>query len=230
MHRLLAGVMLGLILAGAASEAEAGPASARGLVIFTVADQSAAPPPLVRLLGDDGWDVIVNPVAADFTHEREIGRALFEMSRREEAKGYAKVVLVGESFGAWVSLLANSSWTTPIDGGRLHAVIALDASAAALDGAGDGRWHEYKFINVLKSQDATRLAVFLYDGEAGETAARQDEIVRSLRNHVRFPVVSVEAAAVAGPDGPRGEGFARRWGGCLKALLDADDDGPAPGC
>ncbi|CAA7618231.1 conserved exported hypothetical protein [Candidatus Terasakiella magnetica] len=197
-----------------------GPKAAKGLIIHTVAEDAAeALSPTLMRLRDEGWDVEINRVSVDFAKERELATPLFERTRSAEAEGYAKVVLAGESFGAWISLLANSSWTTPVERGHLFALIAMDASAASLGSATSGRWYEYKFMNVLKSQDATRLAVFLYDAPPEDRLAREDEIRRMLANPERYRLLSVESVAAAGPEGPHSTAFMHRWEPCLVALL-----------
>ena len=219
LYVVLAAASLGM--ASACAAAELGPGKARGMIIYTVQDDSPEGlPPILGFVRDDGWDVTVNRVAVDFSHDHEIAQVVFARIRQAEMAGYGKVVLAGESFGAWVSLLANSSWTTPVEGGHLHALIVIDPSVAAVDGSDGGRWHEYKFLNVLKSQDSTRLALFLYDATADDRDQREDEVVRMLRNPRLPRVVSVEADTFAGPNGPRSTAFARRWRHCLTALLD----------
>ncbi|MBI3445697.1 MAG: hypothetical protein HY055_10120 [Magnetospirillum sp.] len=206
--------------------------AASGLVIYTIAeDAPAGLPPLLRLFEADGWRIAVNRVAPDFVHEHELGGALFRLTQQAHADGYDKVVLAGRSFGAWISLIANSSWSTPVEGGRVHALIALDASVSAENARIGRRWHDYKFMDVIKTQDPTRLAIILFDDDAEAGQMREDEIRSTIRRPAIPHLVARDASALAGPGGPDGEDFARRWGECLRRLVaDAPPSPPSGWC
>lgn len=213
-----------LCLAAGRGHAENLPDCGKGLVLFSVAaGDAAALPPYLKLIAVDGWTVEVREVAQSYAREDEFAVALRRRIDAARQAGCRRIALVGESFGGWISLLANASFQTPMDSESVQAVVAIDASAAKSEAPRDA-WHDYKFVNLLKSQDATHLAVFLYDAPAEEVAERRAEISRSLANRVRDARVMVETAAYEGADGPHGEAFARRYGPLLIELLD----GPAP--
>lgn len=204
--------------------AESLPDCGKGLVLFSVAaGDAAALPPYLKLIAGDGWKVEVRPVVPSYAREREFAVALRGRIDAARQAGCARIALVGESFGAWISLLANASFQTPIDSESVQAVVAIDASAAKSEAPRD-TWHDYKFVNLLKVQDATHLVVFLYDAPAEEVGERKGEISRSLANRVRDARVIAETAAYDGAEGPHGEVFARRYGPLLIEMLD----GPAP--
>ena len=103
--------------------------------------------------------------------------------------------------------------------------IAIDASASQAPAPRDG-WHDYKFVNLLKAQDAAHLAIFLYDVPLDDATDRKADISRSLTNCNRDAQIFVETAGYESDAGPHGEAFAKNYGATLRALLD----GPPPLC
>ena len=101
--------------------------------------------------------------------------------------------------------------------------IAIDASASQAP-APRGGWHDYKFVNLLKAQDAAHLAIFLYDVPHDDAAERKADISRSLTNCNRDAQIFVETANCELDAGPHGASFAQLYGANLRALLD----GPPP--
>ncbi|CUW39108.1 conserved exported protein of unknown function [Magnetospirillum sp. XM-1] len=202
----------------------AAPASAENrLILYTVGtDSPDVPPPVLARFAAEGWTIRVNRVPVDFKREHELGKALFAQARAARAEGFSRVVLAGRSFGAWISLIANSSWSTPVDGSGIHAVIAMDATASGETARIGRQWHDYKFMDVIKTQDPTRLAVIVFDADAEEGETREFEIRRTIRR----PAIPHVAAYEPAPPSIDSEDFARRWGGCLATLLG--DEAPSP--
>jgi hypothetical protein len=118
---------------------------------------------------------------------------------------------------------ANASFETPIDGESVLAVIAIDASAARSEGPRDV-WREHKFMNILKAQDATHLAILLYDAPADKAAERQGEVSRSLASRVQDVRAVADTAAFDASEGPHSDLFAQRCGPRLIQMFD----GPEP--
>jgi len=187
-------------------------------VILHAAQPGKAEPAYLQGLHKAGWPVVEMVVTVDFATEKEQAGRLLEKVNALRGQGYSRIVLAGEGFGAWVALLANASFESPEQGAGLAAVIAVDASVTRYVAGNEGQWHDYKFINLLKTQDPTRLALFLYDTPRDELSERRDEVRHSLSDPTQMAFIAVEpremAAAVEGPD------FAKRYGGCLLALLD----------
>ena len=220
--------LLAMVVAGRARAESAGADCGKGLLLFSVAaDESSASPPYLKQIEADGWKVETRVIEPNYQREGQFADALRRRIESARSQGCQRIALAGESFGAWLSLLANATFQTPPDSTRLQAVIAIDASAAKAKAPRDG-WHDYKFINLLKAQNPTQLALFLYDAPADEADDRRDEVSHSLTNQVRGAQVIVETAAFDGADGPRGEAFARRYGPRLIEMLDGAVNGNAP--
>lgn len=224
--------IVGLLFAvSAGNSGELGPVAAKGLILFTTAtDSPIAAPPYLELMREDGWDVALNPIKINFNAERGLAADLRRRMDEAKGQGYRKVALIGESFGAWISLMANSSFQTPLDGPHLPVLIAIDASAAAAPGSASSPWHDYKFIDLLKTQDPTRMALFLYDAPEDEREERRAEVVHSLTNPNAIAYVAVGKGRFNDANGPHGEAFVRRYGACLIALLDVVGGSLPPTC
>lgn len=193
--------------------------AARGVILHPQVD-AGAEPAYLRDLQADGWEVISIPVKPDFQQEGEQAQMLLARMRALRAKGVSRIVLAGEGYGAWVSLVANASFETPEEGAGLLAVIAIDANVSRQSLAKSDQWHAYKFINLVKTQDATRLALFLDDVPEDEREDRLSELRHSLSNPNLPTVIAVEPPGSL--DKAAGQGFAHRFGGCLKDLLRGD--------
>ncbi|WP_431857707.1 hypothetical protein [Azospirillum sp.] len=220
---------LAVVLAGL-GDAAAAPADGQGIVVYSVeAGSPAAPSPLLRRVQAGGWDLAINPVSADAGRERDDANALIARVQGLKAQGYRRVVLAGEGGGGWVSLLANSSFQSPEHGSGIHAVIALDPHAISAAEA-DRRLQQYTFINVLKTQDPTRLALFVYeaDPDEAETLGAALPLIVAVRTPVHH--VAVEPGSAGTADGPRSGAFAERYGPCVLALLAPAVSAPPTAC
>lgn len=193
--------------------------AAKGVILHPQVE-AGAEPAYLRDLQADGWEVISILVKPDFQQEREQAQILLARMRALRAKGTSRIVLAGEGYGAWVALVANASFETPEQGAGLLAVIAIDANASRLRLSNSDPWHAYKFINLVKTQDATRLALFLDDVPEEERQDRLSELRHSLSDPNLPTVIAVEPPGSL--DKAEGAGFAHRFGGCLKNLLNGD--------
>lgn len=213
MHlRLVLSAVLAVILGSGA----AATAAERRLILYTAgADIPAEPPAILARQAGHGWIIRVNAIPFDPPHEHDLGKALFAQAQAARREGFDRVVLAGRGFGAWISLIANSSWCTPVEGGGIHAVVALDATAGGQTPRLGRQWHDYKFMDVVKTQDPTRLAIMILDTDREEGETREFEIRRTIRRPAIPHLAVYEPAAPA----LEGEDFARRWGGCIDALI-----------
>lgn len=220
MIRRLLILAVGLLLPHSAIAA---PLGGRSLLIYTVDDTApAAPPPVFAPLRRDGWTIHVNRIPVDFPHEHDLGEALYHQVETARAEGYTRIALAGRAFGAWVSLIANSSWSTPVQGGRVHAIIAVDPTVSTESARIGTQWHDYKFMDVIKTQDPARLGIIIVNPDAEDGQDREMEIRRTLRRPAIPNLVAFDPA----PLPVDGEAFARRWGRCFATLLG--DEIPSP--
>jgi pimeloyl-ACP methyl ester carboxylesterase len=199
----------------------AGPGRALGAVIwnhgkppFRGADGDMLPFYLDRLR-EAGWDV--------FRLERDWSSdnlALSPAALREHVgavyeRGYRKVVLAGQSYGAWISLLVAAS------GPPIHAVIATAPAAF-------GRYPDSRIFHrnadelypILERIRDTRVMMFLFQGDAYDTGDRGAPAREILADN------AVDNAVIAYPTGWIGHGaanwngFATRFAPCIARFID----------
>lgn len=235
--RLFAAFLLAVLLAGpAAAQTELlpgyadktarGPANAKGAVIYShglarVAEASSEMPFILDSLEESGWDVyrLQRRWAEDILPASVA--VLSAALRKLRADGYARVVLVGQSFGGWISLVV-ASGSEPV-----HAVIAL-APAAFGTRNDSANWTQnadglYELAEVVK---AGRTLVFLFDNDEfdpGERGERLREIFD--RRDIAAQVID-RPFGLAGHGAGLSRGFARRFGPCLRDYVETTS--PAP--
>jgi dienelactone hydrolase len=214
------------LVAGYADRALRGPAAAKGAVIYShglarVAESATETPFVVDDLQASGWDVfrLQRRWAEDTLDGSTV--ALAATARRLREQGYARIVLVGQSFGGWISLAAARP-DTPI-----HAVVAL--APAAFGTAGDAEtWTRnaellYPLVEALAAE---RALIFLFDGDAYDPGGRAEKLSEILARR------GLAAAVVDRPFGFAGHlvgvsrGFARRFGPCIRDFIETTS--PAP--
>jgi pimeloyl-ACP methyl ester carboxylesterase len=208
-----------------------GPARAQGAVIwnhgkppYRGADGDMLPFYLDRLR-DAGWDV--------FRLERDWSSdnlALSPAALRDQVsavyqQGYRKLVLAGQSYGAWISLLVAAS------GPPIHAVIAT--APAAFGRFPDSRIYHRNADDLYPILDRireTRIMMFLFEGDAYDTGDRGIP-ARAILEHN-----SVDNAVIAYPHGWFGHGaanwngFATRYGPCIVRFVDPKRPAGEAGC
>ena len=97
------------------SEALAGPDKAIGAVIWNhgrsinTEDSDSPTPPYLRVLRDAGWDVLRFDRLRDGDTLTASTRRLVELVGQLKHKGYRRIVLAGQSFGAFLALTAADS-------------------------------------------------------------------------------------------------------------------------
>lgn len=198
-----------------------GPTHALGAVIwnhgkppFRGADGDVLPFYLDRLR-DAGWDVFRfdrdwasdNLVLSPAALRDEIGRVY--------ARGYHKIVLAGQSYGAWISLMVAAS------GPPIHAVIAT--APAAYGRYPDSpvyRRNAEELFPILQRVRDTRVMLFLFDNDAYDPGDRGTPARAILDQD------GVDNAVVAYPRGWLGHGaanssgFATRFAPCMLRFID----------
>ncbi|MGO8917675.1 MAG: alpha/beta hydrolase [Stellaceae bacterium] len=203
-----------------------GPVGARGAVIWNHGinflygtEGAAAPVPVfVTLLRDAGWDVfrLLRPRMSE--EQRASTAALVAAAARLKQQGYGRIVLAGQSGGAWLSLMAAG------ESSDIHAVIA---DAPAYYGADHPTYLRNGFV-LFDYIDAIRrgrimISYFKDDPyDPGGRGPRSDEL---LAAH------DVPHLVIDQPDGFSGHSsddtglFLRRFGACVLAVAG---DGPMP--
>lgn len=203
-----------------------GPAAAKGVVVWshgTGSDDARRYPahPDIRMLNNSGWDVYAYPrhPASD---RRDIGIAGIARGMRGiSGAGYHKIVLAGQSRGAWQSLTALA--------GPIHPFAVVAAAPAAHGGMGSSnqlnQLSEFKELLTDANNPAVRVALFLFDkdefdDDVNKRIAYAQEILGAKGN----PLMLIgKPDGITGHGGGAGYPFATRYGACLVRFLESAD-------
>ncbi len=218
----------GRILRPAPDMAMRGPADAAGALIWAHAHYTEGPPPglppfAARLAAYDLWRL--DRIGGGRDPLQAGAAALAEGSARLRAEGYRRIVILGESRGAFLALAALAMprladamlLLAPAAHGTNPArrPEALAAFRAALDGMAPEALHR------------GALALFRDDPYDPDPEARAAAFREAMRRH------GAEALVLDRPEAPAGHGAARdpefdaRFGPCLARFLDSDAPLPA---
>ncbi|HUC64117.1 MAG TPA: alpha/beta hydrolase [Stellaceae bacterium] len=204
----------------------AGPAAAKGAVIWNHGvnflygtEASEAPlPAFLILFRDAGWDVfrLLRPRMSE--EPRSSSDEVAAVAHQLKQQGYARIVLAGQSGGAWLSLMA---------AGKSQDIDAVIANAPAWYGTDRPIYFNNSVFLLDYVEDIRRGRIMIsyfnddpYD--PGGRAAKSDALLAAQ---------GVPHLVLDRPDGFSGHFsgntvlFARRFGACLLAVAG---DGPMP--
>ncbi len=216
---------------GYGGEPLAGPGKARGAVIWsdgsdtrdrTVAIAEDEPPDLAAGFRAAGWDVFKLDRLIDDTGMSRDAAALADAAHRLKYRGYARIVLMGQSAGAWLSL------RTAVESDDIDAVIA---NAPAIYGKGKRKpLNASELYQVLERVRHARIMLSFFDGDdfdPGGRAKPSEEILARRRiGHLvldRPPELSGHGSGSSGL-------FARRFAPCALALAGGGTIPPLARC
>jgi dienelactone hydrolase len=201
-----------------------GPTHAKGAVIWShgrsveTEDSRAPTPDYIAAFRAAGWDTfrlnrlrIVDTLAAS-------GAALAGEADALKAMGYRRVVLAGQSFGAFISLIAAGQTAT------VDAVIATAPAAfgnAQSNPAGYGL-NATRLYDLLAGVRKARVALFFFDGDVFDPGGRGAVADRILAERHLAHLVVDRPTQLKTHWAASGSGFATRFAPCLAAFA-ADD-------
>ena len=200
-----------------------GPAKAVGAVIWSHgrsvdSEDSQAPiPPYMAALRDGGWDTFrYNRMRASDTLSSSAG-GLAEQVHRLKQQGYREVALAGQSFGAFLSLMAADASE------EVDAVIATAPAAYGSFSEFYDSWRSNatKLYPLVEQVRRARVMVFYFHGDDFDPGGR-GERTRDILAARKLPHVVIDQPpqltthwAAASPQ------FARIFGGCILGFLNA---------
>jgi pimeloyl-ACP methyl ester carboxylesterase len=204
-----------------------GPQAAQGAVIWNHGTTSyygaldssqSAIPAFVAALSDDRWDVfrLDRPPAGESPNTST--EALLAAISQLKAQGYRRIVLMGQSAGAWISLIAAGK------SADVHAVIA---TAPAYYGVNRPKntMNASALYGYLEGIKAARVMLAFFTDDPYDPGGRGAEADAILGRN------GVPRLIVDRPEGLSGHGagtsglFYRRYGPCLRAIMG---DGAVP--
>ncbi len=240
---VLAGLMLtGLVVAAATSgaapasalgldpafpEGLIGPKEAKGVVVWShgrsinAEDSDAPNPAYLRALRDDGWEVMRFDRASQGDTLKDSSRRLVDYAIELKRKGYHQVALAGQSFGAFLALMAADA--SP----EVDAVIA---TAPAAFGNFDDFYDSWqsnatRLYPLLEQVKRARVMLFYFHGDDFDPGGRGEASRQILsRRGLNFAVVD-QPAFLTGHWASSSGLFLRRFGNCIRDFIDSTTSG-----
>jgi pimeloyl-ACP methyl ester carboxylesterase len=206
-----------------ANQKAIGVGAAKGAVIWNhgrsvTSEDSLSPTPYyMGVLQDAGWDTFRFNRLREGDTLQESSRALVRQVRELKERGYQKVVLAGQSFGAFLSLMAADA---------SDDVYAVIGTAPAAYGSFSEFYESFRrnatnFYPLLERVQRARVMLFFFHGDdfdPGGRGERAREILRARKiDHMvvdQPPFLTGHWAASTGL-------FVRRYGDCIKNFIEA---------
>jgi pimeloyl-ACP methyl ester carboxylesterase len=201
-----------------------GPQRAMGVAVWShgrsldAEDSKSATPPYLRVLRDSGWDVLRFDRQRDDDTLSGSTRRLVALVAQLKHYGYRRIVLAGQSFGAFLALMAADD-TNDVD--------AVVATAPAAFGDFDefyNTWHlnATRLYPLLERIKHARVMLFFFHGDDFDPGGRGEESRAILSKlGIGFAVVDQPAYLVGHWISSSGL-FMRRFGDCVRGFVDDD--------
>ncbi len=201
-----------------------GPQRAMGVVVWShgrsldAEDWKSPTPPYLRELRDLGWDVLRFDRLRDDDSLSYSSRRLVGITAQLKRQGYRRIVLAGQSFGAFLALMA---------AGDSDAVDAVVATAPAAFGDFDEfydtwRLNATRLYPVLERIRRARVMLFFFHGDDFDPGGRGETSRQILSKHgIGFAVVDQPAYLVGHWISSSGL-FLRRFGDCVRDFVGDD--------
>jgi hypothetical protein len=201
-----------------------GPKAAKGVVVWShgrsvyIEDSQSPTPPYLRMLRTAGWDVLRFDRVRDHDALDSSSQRLARHARELKAEGYKRVVLAGQSFGAFLSLIAAD---------QSNAVDAVVATAPAAFGSfqdfyDSWRLNATRLYPVLQQVKRARVMLFFFHNDNFDPGGRGDRSREILAKRGLGYAVIDQPEYFTGHLAASTGLFLRRFGGCIQRFI-ADD-------
>ena len=201
-----------------------GPAKAKGVIVWShgrsinAEDSESPSPAYLTALRDDGWDVMRFDRMSHGDTLSDSTKRLVDYTAQLKHDGYKQVVLAGQSFGAFLSLMAADS-SSDVD--------AVIATAPAAYGSFDDfydRWrlNATRLYPLLERVKRARVMVFYFHGDDFDPGGRgeRSRAILSQRG-VGYAIVD-QPAYLSGHWASSTGLFLRRYGNCIRDFANND--------
>jgi pimeloyl-ACP methyl ester carboxylesterase len=197
-----------------------GPARAKGVIVWShgrsieVEDSLAPTPAYVKAFIRAGWDVFrFDRMRVDDTLPRS-GAAVAEIAERAKRDGYRRVVLAGQSFGGFISLIA-ATLSDAVD-----TVIATAPAAFGTAETNPDLWrlNETRLYELLEEVRGARIALAFFADDIFDPGQRGPRS-RTILEARGIPYLMVDNPAGMSSHWASGtDAFAARFGNCLASF------------
>jgi pimeloyl-ACP methyl ester carboxylesterase len=201
-----------------------GPEQARGAVVWshgrstTQEDYLAPTPPYMAILRQGGWDTFRFNRHRDDDTLQDSTRALVRAVQELRVRGYPRVVLAGQSFGAFLSLMAAAA-NENVDGVLATAPAAFGSFSEYYESWRRNADAFYPMLDALSER--TRVMLFFFHGDDFDPGGRGERAEALLSARQLAHLVVDQPAALTGHWGAATPEFAARFGACMLDFLGA---------
>ena len=201
-----------------------GPTRAEGVVIWShgrsveVEDSLAPTPEYIAEMRKAGWDTFrLNRLRAGDTLPAS-GAVLASYAEQFKASGYRRVVLAGQSFGAFISLIA---------AGRSDAVDAVIGTAPAAYGNFEDSYETFRLnatrlYELLDNVRRARVALVFFHGDEFDPGGRGERAVEILARRDLPYLVIDQPARLVSHWAASSHAFTIRFADCLTSFAAFD--------
>ncbi|MBL6458113.1 hypothetical protein JMJ55_22505 [Belnapia sp. T6] len=201
-----------------------GPAAARGAYIWAHGraaggqdSRGSQPQPHVRVFNNAGWDVLRFDRDPSLDETEDAAIWLRGALRALRARGYARIVVGGQSRGAWNALQALD------EPGLVDGVVAVAPAAHGPRGSPAWGWAVAELREVLERarNPAARVVVATFEGDEFDPDPNaRARLFQALGRRVQDLLFLDRPAGLAGHGGGAESLFTRRFGDCLLEFME----------
>jgi len=201
-----------------------GPAKAKGVIVWShgrsinAEDSESPTPAYLTALRDDGWDVMRFDRLSHGDTLSDSTKRLVDYTAQLKRDGYKQVVLSGQSFGAFLSLMAADS-SSDVD-----AVIATAPAAyGSFDDFYDSwRLNATRLYLLLEQVKRARVMVFYFHGDDFDPGGRGERSRAILSQRGLGYSIVDQPAYLSGHWASSTGLFLRRYGNCIRDFANND--------
>src|SRR5579859_297522 len=220
----------GTELVAAYPDALKGPAAAHGAIIWNhglsqqEADATAPLAAVMTMFRDAGWDVyrLNRGIAGD--REEDSTQALLAAIDELKAKGYAKLVSTGQSFGAWISLTAAGRTD------KLSEVLVNEPAAYGDASVRGFERNETLLYPKLEALPRIPVVISFFNHDPFDPGGRGPKAERILTARGIPHLIIDRPAVLEGHRSGSSVYFAERFGACWLAAAEAGQAPALPAC
>jgi pimeloyl-ACP methyl ester carboxylesterase len=185
-----------------------GPAKAKGVIVWShgrsinTEDSESPSPAYLTALREDGWDVMRFDRMSQGDTLSDSTKRLVDYTAQLKHDGYKQVILSGQSFGAFLSLMAADS-SSDVDG----VIATAPAAYGSFDDFYDSwRLNATRLYPLLERVKRARVMVFYFHGDDFDPGGRGE----------RSRAILSQRAYLSGHWASSTGLFLRRYGGCIR--------------
>jgi dienelactone hydrolase len=209
-----------------------GPGNARGAVVWSHGrsahseDYLAPTPPYAASLRQSGWDTYRFNRLRDHDTLPDSARALAAAVHEIKGRGYRHVVLAGQSFGAFLSLMAAGA------SDEVDTVIATAPAAFGtfFDSYDIWRQNASRLYPLLDRIRGARVMLFFFHGDDFDPGGRNERSREILEARRTEYIIVDQPAGLVGHWAAATKAFADRFGRCMLDFAEARVGRPDTPC